>query len=82
MAPEQFKFIPAPRWEQVEKFTVTLINILQNNKLTYTEKCNILSITRSAIEREFNMLGVLSFIELVSRQEELAEKEKLAKIYS
>ena len=79
---EENKFPVAPNWDKVERFTMILLNILNNNKLTYTEKHNILAMVESAVNRDFNMLGVITFLDSVAMHHEIAERQKLSGLYS
>lgn len=70
-----------PDWKQVEKFTKIISNIINNNRLSFTEKENILSMVKSVVERDFAMLQVLHFLNSVANKEDKVEKEKLSTMY-
>lgn len=78
---DEKKFVEAPEWKKVEKFTTIISNILSNNKLTYIEKYNIITLVKSVIDREFNMVGVLTYLENIARQEEITQQEGTSHIY-
>lgn len=75
-------FINAPNWKKVEEYTVKILEMFETDDMTYLDKDNVLSIVRSAIVREFNLLGVMSYIATITEKQQVQEKKKLDQLYS
>lgn len=63
------QFPKPPDWEKVQKHTETMLDVIHNNDLTFTEKNAILSMVRASVDREFGIQSIILWMEKMYKDE-------------
>ncbi len=82
MAQKPRRFFPvAPNWEDVEKKVIEIGDLLDEGKVSYTEKFIILDLLQKMYEREFQNMSLIAFLDSSNKEAAKLDKEQTKHIY-
>ena len=77
------RFFPKqPDWEDVEKRVVEIGELLDNSKVSFTEKFIILDLLQKMYEREFQNMSLMAFLDSANKNAIELDKKQTEHIYS
>jgi len=69
------KFAKPPDWDKIEEAVKGTLEHF--NKMSYTEKSNVILLLKSTVDREFNVLTIIDFLSQLKESEENLDMEKV-----
>ncbi len=79
---KQKRFFPKPpNWEDVEEKVIEIGELLDKEKISYTEKFIILDLLQKMYEREFQNMSLIAFLDSSNRAAAELDKAQTEHIY-